>query len=152
MLQDLCLRPFSKVRGRAWRGPSPGRAGPGGNCLYRSGIPKSIKKSYKTCIRWYMYICAIASFLRTHDLDDWQTEIVTFQKIGTNDIGLSMLHSSEGGRNTTYIVALLRKMVYCSFFTTRILFSCREFGTNRRDKIWRCAHKTRRPTQTIILD
>lgn len=27
-----------------------------------------------------------------------ETEIVTFQKIRTKDIGLSMLHSSEGGR------------------------------------------------------
>jgi hypothetical protein len=37
-------------------------------------------------------------FYRNFIYERNETEIVTFQKIGTKDIGLSMLHSSEGGR------------------------------------------------------
>jgi hypothetical protein len=37
-------------------------------------------------------------FYRTFIYERNEMEIVTFQKIGTKDIGLSMLHSSEGGR------------------------------------------------------
>ena len=37
-------------------------------------------------------------FYRNFIYERNETEIVTFQKIRTKDIGLSMLHSSEGGR------------------------------------------------------
>ena len=37
-------------------------------------------------------------FYRNFIYERHETEIVTFQKIGTKDIGLSMFHSSEGGR------------------------------------------------------
>ena len=37
-------------------------------------------------------------FYRNFIYERNETEIVTFQKIGTKDIGLSMLHSSEGGK------------------------------------------------------
>jgi hypothetical protein len=42
-LQDLCPRPPSKVCGRAWRGPSPGRAEPGSECSgIAPGIPETL--------------------------------------------------------------------------------------------------------------
>lgn len=37
-------------------------------------------------------------FYRNFIYERNETEIVTFQKIGTKDMGPSMLHSSEGGR------------------------------------------------------
>jgi hypothetical protein len=65
-LQDLCPRPSSKVRGRAWRGPSPGRAsGPG-----RAGL-NIFKKRGCVCVCMYvcMYVCTyVRTYVRTYIL------------------------------------------------------------------------------------